>query len=138
MPELDVYILFDDATGALLGLNLCMFGEEKLLMRGGNPMEYSDLAEKCAAVYAEQLGGIQLLQLENIGMDEALYVWHFELADENDQTVRVNLMFSFPSDTSPYLILEPMGDGYYFDPSQMTDELYPEENLADALGVKGQ
>ena len=59
--------MFDDATGALLGLNLCMFGEEKLLMRGGNPMEYSDLAEKCAAVYAEQLGGIQLLQLKILG-----------------------------------------------------------------------
>lgn len=95
----DFYLLFDDASGALLGCSIPLYGDAELYAKQGLETE-RDAAETCISQFAEQMNAAVSYETE-ISNGECYY----HLTDKDGETAYVRLYWDLDADKLPVLVI---------------------------------
>ena len=103
--------VFDDATGALLGLHIT---QENAASKNSDQNQLSDAAQCFADAFAKGLGNLEAVDFTPVYRDEETgeQFWGFSVIDSEGKRVDVSLILECQKDGRFSLALEPMGRGY--------------------------
>ena len=95
----DFYLFFDDASGALLGCSIPLYGDAELYAKQGLETE-RDAAETCISQFAEQMNAAVSYETE-ISNGE----FYYHLTDKDGETAYVRLYWDLDADKLPVLVI---------------------------------
>ena len=95
----DFYLFFDDASGALLGCSIPLYGDAELYAKQGLETE-RDAAETCVTRFAEQMNAAVSYETE-ISNGE----FYYHLTDKDGETAYVRLYWDLDADKLPVLVI---------------------------------
>lgn len=95
----DLYLVFDDASGALLGCSIPLYGDAELFAKQGLETE-RDAAETCVNQFAEQMNAAVSYETE-ISNGE----FYYHLTDKDGETAYVRLYWDLDADKLPVLVI---------------------------------
>lgn len=102
--------VFDDATGALLGVHIT---QENAALKNSDQNQLSDAAPRFADAYAKGLGNLEAVDFTPVYRDEETgeQSWGFSVIDSEGKRVDVVLYLESRKDGRFTLALDPMGAG---------------------------
>ena len=95
----DLYLVFDDASGAMLGCSIPLYGDAELFAKQGLETE-RDAAETCVTQFAEQMNAAVSYETE-ISNGE----FYYHLTDKDGETAYVRLYWDLDADKLPVLVI---------------------------------
>ncbi len=114
----DLYLVFDDASGAMLGCSIPLYGDAELFAKQGLETE-RDAAETCITRFAEQMNAAVSYETE-ISNGE----YYYNITDKDGETAYVRLYWDLDADKLPVLVISgEVGDYERF--NTMVDQWKP-------------
>lgn len=95
----DLYLVFDDASGALLGCSIPLYEDAELYAKAGLETELQ-AAETCISQFAAQMDAVMTYEIE-LGNGE----YYFQISDQDGETAYMRLYWDLDADKLPVLVI---------------------------------